>query len=165
MKPDYSHNDKLAPLTDRGRAELKEAFEKWFTKILLVDGSSCLERDVLRNTKPQLLEEWYRVRPHHTSDDSGACVLHTGEVPNEGDSSGPIVLHHQRSIAAAIFGKTLPVRVRRQDWAPRHFFIVEKEHKDHSGCYWGTEVRENGESENTIWGNEADKIGWELYEL
>ena len=60
---DYSHNEGLPPLTDESTKELTRAFDLWFTRILLMDGSSALERDVLRNQKTNLFEEWLRVRP------------------------------------------------------------------------------------------------------
>jgi hypothetical protein len=69
MNPDYSHNDKLPPLTEKGKAELKEHFDRWFTGLLAMDKCSCLERDVLRNQKQNLLEEWIRVRPYYTDED------------------------------------------------------------------------------------------------
>jgi hypothetical protein len=67
---DYSHNEGLPPITDESRVELKKAFDIWFTRILLLDGSSALERDVLRNQKMNLFEEWLRVRPHLTQDEA-----------------------------------------------------------------------------------------------
>lgn len=53
--------------TNDDRQELVEAFEEWFTELLLRDGSSCLERDVLRNQKKNLKAEWLKIRPVHTS--------------------------------------------------------------------------------------------------
>lgn len=144
MKADYSHNDGLPPLTPKGVHELSEAFEKWFTKHLLLEGSSCLERDVLRNQKVNLREEWLRVKPHHTSDD------HKPSPPQEG------------SIAHLVNGVALPIRVKRKDWPESKYFTVEREHAEHKGVYYGTETKEDGTEEKTIWGNEADKIGWEI---
>ena len=53
----------------RDLAELTETFEKWFTGLLLREGSTCLERDVLRNQKKNLRTEWLEVRPTYTTTD------------------------------------------------------------------------------------------------
>jgi len=55
---------------ERDVKELTEAFESWFYKLLMREDSSCLERDVLRNQKKNLLEEWIKVRPVYTTSDS-----------------------------------------------------------------------------------------------
>ena len=67
---DYSHNDELPPLNDESRAELTSAFNIWFGHLLFTDGCSSLERDVLRNQRQNLLEEWLRVRPVLTKADA-----------------------------------------------------------------------------------------------
>lgn len=54
---------------ERDLRELKEAFDKWFTGLMLREGSSCLERDVLRNQRKNLLAEWIAVRPIYTTTD------------------------------------------------------------------------------------------------
>ncbi len=60
---------------ERDYAELKDAFDSWFAKLLLREGSSCLERDVLRNQRKNLLEEWIKVRPIYTTSDCEKDVL------------------------------------------------------------------------------------------
>ena len=54
---------------ERDLRELKETFEKWFMGLLLRGDSSCLERDVLRNQRKNLLAEWIKVRPVWTTTD------------------------------------------------------------------------------------------------
>lgn len=38
-------------------------FTDWFDTLLLMRGSSCLKRDVLRNCKEVLWDEWKKVEP------------------------------------------------------------------------------------------------------
>lgn len=40
-----------------------EGFVDWFDHLLMLPGSTCLKRDVLRNCKEFLWEEWKRVEP------------------------------------------------------------------------------------------------------
>lgn len=40
-----------------------EGFDEHFYKWMFCEGSTCLIRDVLRNQKQNLKEEWLKVRP------------------------------------------------------------------------------------------------------
>lgn len=42
----------------------RKKFNDWFSKILLIEGESCLTRDVIRNKKEELWEEWKKVDPY-----------------------------------------------------------------------------------------------------
>ena len=43
--------------------ELKEAFDDWFGGLLLLENSSCLYRDVLRQNRKNLWNSWLEIRP------------------------------------------------------------------------------------------------------
>lgn len=42
----------------------RQIFHDWFMKILMVEGQSCLIRDVLRNQQEALWEEWKKLDPY-----------------------------------------------------------------------------------------------------
>jgi hypothetical protein len=52
--------------------ETERPFEDWFIK-LLCEQESCLLRDVLRNQKLNLKEEWKRVEPMNGKPDRDEC--------------------------------------------------------------------------------------------
>lgn len=42
----------------------RDYFNRWFSSLLLIEGQSCLIRDVLRNQKEALWVEWQKVDPY-----------------------------------------------------------------------------------------------------
>lgn len=49
--------------------ELKETFDDWFGGLLLLENSSCLYRDVLRQNRKNLWNSWLEIRPIWLSSD------------------------------------------------------------------------------------------------
>jgi len=55
--------------TEQDIKELKESFDEWFRMLLHLPDSSCLYRDVLRQSKNNLWQSWQDIQPVWLSSD------------------------------------------------------------------------------------------------